>query len=424
MKLLPLLLLLACAPTEDSAPADADGDGYSWYAGDCDDADPEVFPGADDAWYDGVDSDCAGNDDHDADGDFSPAPDDCNDEDPAVLPGALETYGDALDADCDGDPDGAGFVQFTTASGDTRGPRLASLADGEVALMLLDDSPAAFYRRWNPSTAIFALAYSTSLEGYAFGAPLAFAPADYVDAIGASVYAEGSTYLALVSIDAAGGDSWRWVGWGWPTDDLAEFLATDVQVDGEVVTVLGCALGSRLSGPVLLLRGTVEEFRSHAYAYAYARTGSGGEACVLDGDDVLVLGEGACTRFTYDGSSLDEGEGWGRGYRALAAGDGLVVAAQADEIELREGADDDPVRIAVTEVPDLVRVARAPDGSARVLWRSGGKVWLYSSVTDESRGLTIAEDVVDAAVAVSADGAVVVAVRTASAVWVSTVIGG
>jgi MYXO-CTERM domain-containing protein len=77
--------------------ADADGDGFgdagatttgceapSGYvadATDCDDRDAGAHPGAAEAWYDGVDQDCDGNDD-DLDGDGLPAADDCDDTDP------------------------------------------------------------------------------------------------------------------------------------------------------------------------------------------------------------------------------------------------------------------------------------------------------------------------------------------------------
>jgi len=130
---LPLLLLLglACrtptdtAPPIDTGPVDADGDGHAAWQ-DCDDDDPAVFPGADEACNQ-RDDDCDDAVDEgvllelytDADGDgwgdlSQPVqacePDsgqvsadfagDCDDGDPAVFPGAEETCNGA-DDDCD-----------------------------------------------------------------------------------------------------------------------------------------------------------------------------------------------------------------------------------------------------------------------------------------------------------------------------------
>ena len=98
--------------------------------GDCDDADPDAFPGADETCS-GTDSDCDGRVDRpvpadapawvtDSDGDGVGAGDavqaceappssvsaggleDCDDADPARAPGAPETPGDGVDSDCDG----------------------------------------------------------------------------------------------------------------------------------------------------------------------------------------------------------------------------------------------------------------------------------------------------------------------------------
>ena len=173
-RILILLTLASCAYISRSDYEDlywdADGDGY-WasdyadrvaepldipegYAGDCwDDPDStpadfipihdgtqrtaaEVHPGADDAAYDAVDADCAGDSDFDADGDGydydglanrdGDVGDDCYDavdqptsfDNPAALqPGevnvaALEIYYDGTDANCDGnddDQDGDGY---------------------------------------------------------------------------------------------------------------------------------------------------------------------------------------------------------------------------------------------------------------------------------------------------------------------------
>ena len=98
--------------------ADADGDGFgvasttAWaclatagwavLAGDCDDGDASVNPGAVESCADTADVNCDGSVQFaDSDADGSPACLDCDDGDPAVLPGATEAC-DLVDADCDG----------------------------------------------------------------------------------------------------------------------------------------------------------------------------------------------------------------------------------------------------------------------------------------------------------------------------------
>lgn len=106
-----LSLLAACAapapaPFEPIMPelrVDADLDGYEDVASggnDCDDADPDVHPGADDEACDGVDADCYHGDGPDEDGDLVTACDgDCNDEDGTIGPGFPELC-DGMDSDC------------------------------------------------------------------------------------------------------------------------------------------------------------------------------------------------------------------------------------------------------------------------------------------------------------------------------------
>ncbi len=106
---------LLCPPLD----VDNDGDGLSENQGDCDDSNPNVYPGANEI-CDGLDNDCDGltlqGELTDIDGDGSLACLDCNDNDPNNYPGNTETC-DGLDNDCDGSPasfevdaDGDGFL--------------------------------------------------------------------------------------------------------------------------------------------------------------------------------------------------------------------------------------------------------------------------------------------------------------------------
>jgi hypothetical protein len=115
MRLIWPLLLSACLSTDREVQdllaelADQDGDGFAAIEDggeDCDDNDVRIFPGAHDEWYDGIDSDCADNDDFDADSDGFQAShwdgDDCNDQNADIHPEASELCLDEIDNDCDG----------------------------------------------------------------------------------------------------------------------------------------------------------------------------------------------------------------------------------------------------------------------------------------------------------------------------------
>ena len=132
--------------------------------GDCDDTDADINTDAEDAWYDGVDADCAGDDDYDADGDgfvrdsdaglptqyvttsgLLPAGD-CDDDNAAIYTNAPDTWYDGLDYDCAGDDDfdqdGDGYVPTAYAGSVTEGVKdSGALPDGDC-----DDTDA----RTNP----------------------------------------------------------------------------------------------------------------------------------------------------------------------------------------------------------------------------------------------------------------------------------
>lgn len=147
------------------AVVDDDGDGFA-AAKDCNDADAAVNPGATEAYYDGIDQDCAANDDYDLDkdgfvsdtylglttggvkGSGALPGGDCDDADVAISPDATELFHDGVDQDCaqddDYDQDADGFVANQDAGKVTGGvPASGALPAGDCDDTLSDVNPDA-----------------------------------------------------------------------------------------------------------------------------------------------------------------------------------------------------------------------------------------------------------------------------------------
>jgi len=143
-----------CDGQDDLNEIDTDGDSFSACAGDCDDQEPAVFPGAEEV-CNGVDDDCDPLTDElaDEDGDgYSLCTGDCDLTDPAVNPGATELCNGA-DDDCndlvDDVPDADGDGDDQCADCDDNDPALNySDADGDGVASCdddCDDTEAAVY---------------------------------------------------------------------------------------------------------------------------------------------------------------------------------------------------------------------------------------------------------------------------------------
>ncbi|MEL6348192.1 MAG: MopE-related protein [Myxococcota bacterium] len=93
------------SPDKPTIDACARPSGYVSNDEDCNDDDPNIRPDAIEIWYDGIDRDCAGDSDFDADGDgyesAAYAGEDCDDSSDEVNPGLPEIIEDGRDNNCD-----------------------------------------------------------------------------------------------------------------------------------------------------------------------------------------------------------------------------------------------------------------------------------------------------------------------------------
>ncbi len=423
MRILPVLAILACKAKDDTEFVDEDGDGFTTQY-DCDDADPAIFPTADEV-CDGVDNNCDGQTDESAaldavtvyaDGDFDgygnaassstacePPPGfidvagDCDDADASSYPGGTEVC-DGADNDCDGDTDeeaadaadwlldadGDGYGAGEALHGCSPGSGYVATAETDCDDTDADVRPAGSESCRDGKINVCGMSEAEALAACAWGGSLGVGSAREL------ISESGNAGWAAVSADLTG-DGQADLVVGIPGSDTAR-LIPGPRSDGGALTVIGEALS-----------GTGGSAAGAALA-----------AGDLDGDgydDLIVGGPGAGTAWLLAGpitgarslgaSKLDGG-GW-LGTAAAAGdvdGDGLSEAILGDpsagEVRVVDGTGASEAVLSGTDAGATLATAGDVDGDGIVDLLVGAperqRAWLVygplSGTMDVADGVT------------------------------------
>lgn len=406
---------------------DADGDGVGGdtpaacgegvpTGGDCDDADPAVFPGAPEA-CDGVDGDCDGKVDEgltrdlypDLDGDghgddaaepvlgcpedgWSTLSDDCDDTDPAVHPQAEDPCDD-FDSDCDGD-NGLAGAAFAPSGGEAEA---VDLALTEAGLSL--DVPGTLYLCDLTLETHLDLAADVDVVGSGDvrltalpGAPVVeVAPGvrgsvTRVDLVGSDVASGGAVWvgegarMSLQSLSVQGGRAERgggvWVGSG-AILDVGDVVFRDVEasVSGGAIAAEGAEVHLAevmFDGPVAGRGGAVSVVggsldAAHVSFISGEVSGAGGG----------VFAEAATVRI--EDSAFTFGDAEAGGGLALVGGTASLRAVEFDDLHAEKGGALSAADDAEVSLTDCVFAGNSAS--------EGGAAWVENARLSSSNGL-------------------------------------
>jgi hypothetical protein len=324
------------------------------------------------AWYDGVDQDCDGADDWDADADgYRADVDDCDDFDPMSHPGGEDRCSDGLDQDCDGAPHPdcqlEGEASFGDANmrflgsdrGENSGHSFAAAQDDQAAtgVSILVGSTShdlngavQIVRDFHTGDNWLSEADAT-WSGEAIGDNAGVAVAskgDLDDDGGPDVVvsstlnanaAGGSGTIYVIPLDAEGAHSLadapaRWMGEASDAQAGCDLLTPgDVDGDGFADLVIGASDENDWQGAVYFIRGPTSGDHALSEADGVLRGQNDGDdlgfdlaSGDLDGDGVTDLLVGA--------SLPEDGDEEGPGAALLLSGapSGVLTPAEADAI--------------------------------------------------------------------------------------------